>query len=72
MAAHGRNTGQGLTHSPRDQRGNLLKAPKALKVEKVDLRYLHGPDQSTHYEDTLREATNLHREGYFDRVGISN
>jgi len=34
--------------------------------------YLHAPDRSTPYEDTLREVNNLYNEGYFRRFGISN
>ena len=45
---------------------------KALKAEKVDMFYLHGPDRKTPYEDTLREVNKLHSEGLFQRLGISN
>lgn len=34
--------------------------------------YLHGPDRSTPYEETFRAVNELHKEGYFDRFGISN
>lgn len=34
--------------------------------------YLHGPDRSTPFEDTLREVNKLHQEGRFHRFGISN
>ena len=72
IVARGGPTGEGLTHSPKDLRENLLNSLKALKAEKIDLWYLHGPDRSTPYEETLREVNDLHREGYFDRFGISN
>lgn len=34
--------------------------------------YLHAPDRTVPYEDTLREVNNLYKEGYFKRFGISN
>ncbi len=34
--------------------------------------YLHAPDRSVPYEDTLREVNNLYKAGYFKRFGISN
>jgi len=69
----GRNMlGEEITHSPADLRKHLLLSLKALQVEKVDMWYLHGPDRSTPFEETLREVNNLHKEGYFNRFGISN
>jgi aflatoxin B1 aldehyde reductase len=49
-----------------------MESLKALRTSKIDLWYLHGPDRSTPYEDTLREVNNLHEEGFFKRFGISN
>ena len=34
--------------------------------------YLHGPDRTTPYEDTLRTVNELYKEGKFKRFGISN
>lgn len=50
----------------------VLESISALNTEKVDLLYLHGPDRSTPYEQTLREVNELYNEGYFTRFGISN
>ena len=60
------------THQPDDVRRGLLKSLQALKCEKVDMFYLHGPDRKTPFEDTLREVNKLHQEGKFRRFGISN
>jgi aflatoxin B1 aldehyde reductase len=60
------------THKPEDVRKGLMKSLKALKTSKIDMFYLHGPDRNTSFEDTLREVNALHREGYFNRFGISN
>lgn len=71
------NKGKGLsdeeyTHTPSDVRRRLMDSLKALKAEKLDMFYLHGPDRSVPFEDTLCEVNKLHQEGYFDRFGISN
>lgn len=50
----------------------ILESMSALKTDKVDLLYLHGPDRSRPYEQTLREINDLYNEGYFTRLGISN
>jgi aflatoxin B1 aldehyde reductase len=60
------------THKPEDVRKGLMNSLKALKCNKVDMFYLHGPDRKTPFEDTLREVNQLHKEGYFNRFGISN
>ncbi|EKG10894.1 Aldo/keto reductase [Macrophomina phaseolina MS6] len=71
------NKGKGMSkeeysHSPEDLRRGLLDSLKALKADKIDMWYLHGPDRSLPFEDTLREVNKLHQEGYFNRLGISN
>ncbi|KAJ9645346.1 hypothetical protein H2199_003352 [Coniosporium tulheliwenetii] len=60
------------THSPEDVREGLMTSLKALKTDKLYTWYLHGPDRKTPFEDTLREVDKLHKEGYFERFGISN
>ncbi|KAJ7612087.1 Aldo/keto reductase [Roridomyces roridus] len=61
-----------ITHSPEDLRKFLNVSLKALNTDKIDLWYLHGPDRSTPYEETLRGINELYKEGYFTRFGISN
>lgn len=39
---------------------------------KVDMWYLHAPDHTVPYEDTLREVDRLYQKGYFKRFGLSN
>ncbi|KAI1111052.1 aldo/keto reductase [Nemania sp. NC0429] len=62
----------GYTHTPEDVRRGLLDSLKALKTDKIEIFYLHGPDRKHPYEDTLRAVNDLHREGYFSRFGVSN
>ena len=60
------------THRPEHLREALRRSLASLKADKIDMWYLHAPDRSTPYEDTLREVNNLYKEGYFNRFGISN
>lgn len=43
---------------------------KALKTEKVDIFYLHAPDYTTPFEETIRYVNELHQEGRFERVRV--
>ncbi|PRP79949.1 hypothetical protein PROFUN_05925 [Planoprotostelium fungivorum] len=61
-----------ITHGPEDLRKHLELSLKALNAKKIDMWYLHGPDRSVPYEVTMREVDRLHREGLFDKFGISN
>jgi aflatoxin B1 aldehyde reductase len=63
---------EAYNHTPADVRRGLMASLKALKTEKIDMFYLHGPDRKTPIEDTLGEVNKLHKEGYFTRFGISN
>jgi aflatoxin B1 aldehyde reductase len=64
--------GTPISHSPADLRKFLLESLAALKAKKVEMWYLHGPDRTIPYEDTLRAVNELHEEGLFDHFGISN
>lgn len=44
----------------------------ALKQEKIDLFYFHGPDRQTPLEDSCKAMNDLHKAGKIDRFGISN
>ncbi|KAK3201137.1 hypothetical protein GRF29_213g1160603 [Pseudopithomyces chartarum] len=43
-----------------------------LKVPKVDVLYIHAPDASIPFEDTLAGINDAYKEGLFERFGISN
>jgi aflatoxin B1 aldehyde reductase len=60
------------SHSAEDVRKGLTDSLNALKTDKIDMFYLHAPDRSVPFEDTLREINKLYKEGLFDRFGISN
>ena len=61
-----------LRHDPEGLRKNLMKSLEALKTDKVDMWYLHGPDRTTPYEVTMKAVNDLYKEGHFRRLGMSN
>lgn len=58
--------------TPDHLRKSLQLSLEALKTEKIDMWYLHGPDRGTPLEDTVRGVDELYKEGLFIRWGISN
>lgn len=61
-----------LKHDPEGLRVNLKKSLDALKTDKIDMWYLHGPDRTTPYDVTFKAVNDLYKEGSFKRLGISN
>ncbi|KAM5248686.1 LOW QUALITY PROTEIN: aflatoxin B1 aldehyde reductase member 4-like [Ctenodactylus gundi] len=59
------------THS-RSLRSQLEASLKRLQCPRVDLFYLHMADQDTPVEETLRACNQLHKEGKFVELGLSN
>ncbi|XP_003506935.2 aflatoxin B1 aldehyde reductase member 3 isoform X2 [Cricetulus griseus] len=53
-------------------RFQLETSLKRLRCPQVDLFYLHMPDHSTPIEDTLKTCHQLHQEGKFVELGLSN
>ncbi|KAM4872874.1 aflatoxin B1 aldehyde reductase member 3-like [Thomomys bottae] len=53
-------------------RFQLETSLKRLQCSRVDLFYLHMPDHSTPVEETLRACHQLHQEGKFVELGLSN
>lgn len=51
---------------------NSEKSHKALRQDKVDIYYIHGPDEETPLEDQCRAFGKLYKEGRFERFGLSN
>ncbi|KAG0220616.1 hypothetical protein BGX31_010776 [Mortierella sp. GBA43] len=42
----------------------------ALKTQKVDIFYLHAPDYTTPFEETIQAVDELYREGHFERYNV--
>lgn len=55
-------------HSSQHLKATFKESLVALKAEKVDIFYLHAPDYTTPFEETVQAVDELYREGRFDRV----
>uniref|UniRef100_A0A8C8TJ92 Aldo-keto reductase family 7, member A5 (aflatoxin aldehyde reductase) n=1 Tax=Peromyscus maniculatus bairdii TaxID=230844 RepID=A0A8C8TJ92_PERMB len=53
-------------------RFQLETSLKRLQCPRVDLFYLHMPDHNTPIEETLQTCHQLHQEGKFVELGLSN
>ncbi|XP_058531949.1 aflatoxin B1 aldehyde reductase member 3 [Ochotona princeps] len=62
----------GLTLKPESVRNQLETSLKRLQCPRVDIFYLHMPDHNTPIEETLRACHELHQEGKFVELGLSN
>ncbi|KAI1292960.1 hypothetical protein EDD11_008563 [Mortierella claussenii] len=56
-------------HGSEHLKKTLRESLAALKVKKVDIFYLHAPDYTTPFEETIRAVDELYREGLFERAG---
>ncbi|KAG0332975.1 hypothetical protein BG000_009578 [Podila horticola] len=59
-------------HGPENLGRIFRESLVALKANKVDILYLHSPDVTTPFEETVKAIDELHKEGLFDRFGLSN
>ena len=59
-------------HKPAVLREQLEKSLKELQTDCVDIFYLHAADRSVPFEETLGECNELHKEGKFVQLGLSN
>ncbi|XP_023075576.1 aflatoxin B1 aldehyde reductase member 2 isoform X2 [Piliocolobus tephrosceles] len=66
------NPWDGKSLKPDSLRSQLETSLKRLQCPQVDLFYLHAPDHSTPVEETLRACHQLHQEGKFVELGLSN
>jgi aflatoxin B1 aldehyde reductase len=59
-------------HSPEKLRAANTTSLKELGTDTVDIYYLHAADRSVPFEETLKEVNELHKQGKFVRLGLSN
>ncbi|KAF7294976.1 GTP binding [Mycena indigotica] len=59
-------------HKPENLRATFFTSLKALNRKKVRVLYLHAPDRSVPFEETLEEMNKLYNEGYYEIFGLSN
>jgi len=60
------------THKPERLRQNLETSLKELNTDCVDIFYLHAADRSVPFAMTLEAVNQMHKEGKFVRLGLSN
>nr|XP_013801522.1 PREDICTED: aflatoxin B1 aldehyde reductase member 2 [Apteryx mantelli mantelli] len=66
------NPWEGNTLKPESVRSQLETSLERLGRKSVELFYLHAPDHGTPVEETLRACNELHKEGKFKELGLSN
>ncbi|MCJ1419294.1 hypothetical protein MMC32_005648 [Xylographa parallela] len=59
-------------HKPAKVREMLTKSLAELKTDCVDIFYLHAADRSVPFTETLQELNEMHKEGKFVQLGLSN
>lgn len=59
-------------HKPEVIREELEKSLAELKTDCVDIFYLHAADRSVPFAETLEAVNQLHKEGKFVQLGLSN
>ncbi|EIN07394.1 Aldo/keto reductase [Punctularia strigosozonata HHB-11173 SS5] len=59
-------------HAPSALRKTFETSLNTLNRQKVRVFYLHAPDRSMPFEETLGEADKLYKEGKFEILGLSN
>jgi aflatoxin B1 aldehyde reductase len=59
-------------HKPEVLRENLELSLKELQTDQVDIFYLHAADRSVPFDATLEAVNELHKEGKFVQLGLSN
>ncbi|KAL4929184.1 aldo/keto reductase family protein [Aspergillus undulatus] len=59
-------------YKPAALREKFNESLRALQTDSVDIFYLHAPDRSVPFAETLQEVDRLYREGKFKQLGLSN
>ncbi|KAL4779563.1 NADP-dependent oxidoreductase domain-containing protein [Aspergillus varians] len=59
-------------HKPEVVREKLNESLEELGADSVDIFYLHAPDRSVPFTETLEEVDKLYRERKFKQLGLSN
>jgi aflatoxin B1 aldehyde reductase len=59
-------------HNMANVKATLNHSLAELGTDSVDIFYLHAPDRSVPFEETLEACNELHSEGKFKQLGLSN
>lgn len=60
------------THKAAVIKEELAHSLSELKTDCVDIFYLHAADRSVPFEETLEALNEMHKDGKFVRLGLSN
>lgn len=60
------------THKPAALKEQFGTSLRELGTDCVDIFYLHAPDRSVPFAETLEAVNELHKEGKFVQLGLSN
>lgn len=63
---------QAGVHEPESLKEHFSTSLKELGADAVDIFYLHAPDRSVPFEKTLEAVNELHKQGKFVQLGLSN
>lgn len=66
------NPWDGKNYKEESLREQLSTCLKRLKSDKIELLYLHAPDHNTDIEETMRVMNDMHKNGLFAKLGLSN
>jgi aflatoxin B1 aldehyde reductase len=59
-------------HKPERLKATFNKSLAELGADSVDIFYLHAPDRSVPFDETLEACNELFKEGKFQYLGLSN
>lgn len=59
-------------HAKEKVKESCAKSLNELGADSVDIFYLHAPDRSVPFQESLQACDELYREGKFKRLGLSN
>ncbi|EMC92013.1 hypothetical protein BAUCODRAFT_39175 [Baudoinia panamericana UAMH 10762] len=60
------------SHARASIQESIVKSLESLKMSAVNVEYLHAPDRSTPFAETVGALDQAHREGKFRFFGLSN
>ncbi|KAJ8400745.1 hypothetical protein AAFF_G00395140 [Aldrovandia affinis] len=66
------NPWDGKTLKPESVRSQLDTSLQRLQTQCVELFYLHAPDHNNPIQETLQACNELHKEGKYKELGLSN
>lgn len=60
------------SHTKEKIEENLKESLSELKIPQINIEYLHSPDRTTPFEETLEAVDKAYKQGKFKQFGLSN